>query len=113
VDSAPLQGAGRVEDTINLLWHAARKIVELLAAMLQLDKEAVCQQAGIPLLLSTSAKRALDVDWSEPQAKDQALEPLIEQLESLVPTVRNGRRRRTWMPILRHTSSRWASCKSI
>lgn len=84
VDSAPLQGAGRVEDTINLLWHAARKVVELLAATLKADKEVVCQQAGIPLLLSKSAKRALDVDWSEPEQKDQALETLIEQLESLV-----------------------------
>lgn len=84
VDSAPLQGAGRVEDTINLLWHAARKVVELLAAALGWDKEAVCQQAGIPLLLSSSAKRALDVDWSEREQKEQALQTLMEQLESLV-----------------------------
>lgn len=41
VDSAPLVGAGRVEDTINLLWHAARKVVELLAATLKADKEQV------------------------------------------------------------------------
>jgi hypothetical protein len=102
VDSAPLQGAGRVEDTINLLWHAARKIVELLAAMLQLDKEAVCQQAGIPLLLSPSAKRALDVDWSEPQAKDQALDPLIEQLESLVIWLSLNHREQMDLPPLAH-----------
>jgi hypothetical protein len=84
VDSAPLQGAGRVEDTINLMWHAARKIVELLAALLQWDKAALCQQAGIPLLMSSSAKAALDVDWTQPQEKDRALDCLIEQLESLV-----------------------------
>ena len=84
VDSAPLQGAGRVEDTINLMWHAARKVVDLLAATLQGDKEAMCQQAGIPLLLSPSAKSALDVDWSEPQQPVQALDTLIEQLESLM-----------------------------
>lgn len=84
VDSAPLQGAGRVEDTINLMWHAARKIVELLAALLQWDKAALCQQAGIPLLLASSAKAALDVDWSQPQEKERALDCLIEQLESLV-----------------------------
>ena len=47
-DSAPLQGAGLVEDTINLLWHAARKVVELLAATLQQDKEALCEQAILP-----------------------------------------------------------------
>jgi len=43
IDSAPLQGAGRVEDTINLLWHGAKKIVEGMALMLKLDKETVCQ----------------------------------------------------------------------
>lgn len=84
VDSAPLQGAGRVEDTINLLWHAARKVVELLAALLQWDKAALCQQAGIPLLLAPSAKAALDVDWSQPLEKDRALNSLMEQLEALV-----------------------------
>ncbi len=31
IDSAPLEGAGQVEDTINLLAHAARKVVECAA----------------------------------------------------------------------------------
>src|SRR5690606_12063718 len=31
VDSMPLDGSGRVEDTINLLAHAARKVVECAA----------------------------------------------------------------------------------
>jgi hypothetical protein len=84
VDSAPLEGAGRVEDTINLLWHTARKIVERMAELMQWDKEAVCQAAGIPLLLSSSAKRALDVDWSQKGAQQEALDRLVEQLESLV-----------------------------
>lgn len=102
VDSAPLQGAGRVEDTINLLWHAARKVVELLAAALQWDKEAVCMQAGIPLLLSTSAKRALDVDWSQREQKDQALDTLIEQLESLVIWLSLNHREQMDLPPLVH-----------
>jgi hypothetical protein len=84
IDSAPLQGAGRVEDTINLLWHGAKKIVEGMALMLKLDKETVCQQAGITLLLASSAKAALDRDWSQPGATQEALDQLIDQLESLV-----------------------------
>lgn len=102
VDSAPLQGAGRVEDTINLLWHAARKVVELLAAVLQSDKESLCKQAGIPLLLSKSAKRALDVDWSQPEQKDQALDTLIEQLESLVIWLSLNHREQMELPPLAH-----------
>ncbi len=37
IDSSPLEGAGRVEDTFNLLGHAARKVVECAAAALQLS----------------------------------------------------------------------------
>jgi hypothetical protein len=84
IDSAPLEGAGRVEDTINLLWHAARKIVEGMALMLQSDKETICRQAGIPLLLGSSAKAALDGDWSEPEHRAQALDQLVDELEALV-----------------------------
>jgi hypothetical protein len=102
VDSAPLQGAGRVEDTINLLWHAARKVVDLLCATLQADKAALCEQAGIPLLLSKSAKRALDVDWSEPEQKDSALQTLIEQLESLVIWLSLNHREQMEQPPLAH-----------
>ena len=102
VDSAPLQGAGRVEDTINLLWHAARKVVDLLCSTLQRDKAALCEQAGIPLLLSCSAKRALDVDWSDPEQKDLALQTLIEQLESLVIWLSLNHREQMEQPPLVH-----------
>ena len=33
IDSRPLAGAGRVEDTINLLGHAARSIVQLVSKL--------------------------------------------------------------------------------
>ena len=39
VDSSPLQGAGRVEDTINLIGHAARKVVECVAQLLECEYE--------------------------------------------------------------------------
>jgi hypothetical protein len=84
VDSAPFEGAGRVEDTINLLWHAAGKLVTALVPLLGRDREQLCQEAGIPLLLASSAKRGLDVDWSDAEAKQQALEHLLDELESLV-----------------------------
>src|SRR5689334_12039132 len=70
VDSRPLQGAGRVEDTFNLLGHAGRKIAEHMAAELKTDLEEVCQQAGAPLLSASSIKAALDVDWSDQEQKD-------------------------------------------
>jgi hypothetical protein len=51
VDSRPLVGAGRVEDTINLLGHAGRKIAECIAVELELSFDDVCRRAGAPLLI--------------------------------------------------------------
>lgn len=84
VDSAPFEGAGRVEDTINLLVHAARKVVEALEPLLDKNKETLCQEGGMPLLLASSAKRGLDQDWSSARAQQAAMEQLTEELESMV-----------------------------
>ena len=83
VDSAPLVGAGRVEDTFNLLGHAARKVVACVAAMLDWPVERVCTEAGIPLLLEPSIKAGLDVEWSDPAQKAEALNTLVAQLDTL------------------------------
>ncbi|MHC4435259.1 MAG: IS1182 family transposase [Planctomycetota bacterium] len=83
VDSRPLLGAGRVEDTINLLGHAARKIVDCAAALTGREYKDVCRLAGIPLLRHGSIKAALDVNWNDPDEKDDALEKLVQQVASL------------------------------
>lgn len=83
VDSRPLLGAGRVEDTINLLGHAARKLVECAAKVTGRKYEDVCRQAGIPLLRQGSIKASLDVNWNDPQQKDEALERLLTQVHAL------------------------------
>lgn len=51
VDSRPLEGAGRVEDTINLLGHAARKIGMLAAKLTDLPVETIAREARIPIAL--------------------------------------------------------------
>ena len=58
IDSRPLEGAGRVEDTINLLGHAMRKIVREVAALIGRPKEFVAAQVGIPVLNAPSVKAA-------------------------------------------------------
>jgi hypothetical protein len=83
VDSRPLEGAGRVEDTFNLLGHAARKIVQCAAALLKTRPEDICRAAGIPLLLSSSIKAGLDINWSNPEEKDEAIDLLAGQVASL------------------------------
>jgi hypothetical protein len=83
IDSAPLEGAGRVEDTINLLAHAARKVVECAAGLLDWTPERVCREARAPLLLGASIKAALDRDWSNPAEKASAVKILVIELENL------------------------------
>jgi Transposase DDE domain/Transposase domain (DUF772) len=83
MDSSPLEGAGRVEDTINLLGHAGRKIVACVAQLLGWAEDRVCREAGCPLLLASSIKAGLDLDWSDPDEKASAIPTIIEQLTSL------------------------------
>ncbi|MEO7589639.1 MAG: IS1182 family transposase, partial [Byssovorax sp.] len=83
IDSRPLSGAGRVEDTINLLGHAARTIVKIVAKLTDRAPEEICRKAGIPLLLSPSIKAGLDIDWSDPRQKIQAIQIVERQVASL------------------------------
>lgn len=83
IDSSPLEGAGRVEDTLNLLAHAARKVVACAAALLESPKTRICAEAGIPILNESSVKKALDIDWNDPAQKAEALNTLTRQLDSL------------------------------
>jgi hypothetical protein len=89
LDASPLWGAGRVEDTINLLGHALRKALGVIARQqgrgLSWRKgiTAVADQAGVGLLGTSSLKAALDRDWDDPAARDQALGVVLEALEQV------------------------------
>lgn len=83
IDSRPLAGAGKVEDTINLLGHAARCIVQLVSKLTERDPDEICRKAGIPLLLAPSIKAGLDLDWSDPKQKAIAVQIVEQQVSSL------------------------------
>lgn len=83
IDSRPLVGAGRVEDTINLLGHAARSIVRVVSKITERSPEEICRKAGIPLLLAPSIKAGLDIDWSDAKQKAMAIQVLERQVSSL------------------------------
>lgn len=82
-DASPLRGAGRVEDTINLLGHAARDLVRTLATRLNKPFDATAREAGIPLLEGTSVKAALDVDWTDLGEAHAALQRLLGEVQAL------------------------------
>jgi hypothetical protein len=83
MDSSPIEGAGRVEDTLNLLAHAARKALVCAAKLLERSPEQVATAAGAPMLVASSIKKALDLEWSDPQQKADAVSILVEQLDAL------------------------------
>ncbi len=83
IDSSPLEGAGRVEDTYNLLAHAARNVVRCAANLLGWPDEKVCRAAGIPLLVGSSVKAALDIDWNDAREKAEAIQTFSRQLDAL------------------------------
>lgn len=83
MDSSPLIGAARVEDTINLLAHAARDVVACIARLVGRYEDEIAREAGIPLLLEASAKKALDRNWGEPQETEEAIKEVARQIGNL------------------------------
>jgi len=62
LDSSPLWGAGRVEDTYNLLGHDLKKALGVIASQQGRGLAEVATEAGASLLCGTSLKAALDLD---------------------------------------------------
>jgi hypothetical protein len=96
LDSSPLWGAGRVEDTYNLLGHALRKALSVTPALAPKRSAgasvarqqgrglaAVAEEAGAALLGGSSLKAALDLNWDEPVACAQALTLILTTLETV------------------------------
>jgi transposase len=85
LDSSPLWGAGRAEDTFNLVGHALRKALGVIAALQGRGQAAgitmLAQQAGTPELAASSLKAALDRDWDDPAARDEALAVVLGLLD--------------------------------
>jgi transposase len=83
LDSSPLWGAGRVEDTLNLLGHALRKAVGVIARQQGRGLAEVAADAGVPLLAGASLKATLDLDWDDPTAREQALTTVLAAVETV------------------------------
>lgn len=81
LDSSPLWGAGRVEDTYNLLGHALRKALGVIARQQGRGLAELAAEAAAPLLSGEqSLKAALDCNWDDPSARAAALGQVIAAL---------------------------------
>jgi hypothetical protein len=82
LDSSPLWGAGRVEDTYNLLGHALSKALGVIARQQGRGLAEVAGEAGAAVVGGSSLKAALDRDWDEPTARDDALRVVLAALDA-------------------------------
>jgi Transposase DDE domain/Transposase domain (DUF772) len=82
LDASPLWGAGRVEDTINLVGHALRTVLGVIARQqgwgLVEGIRVLAGRAGVPELGAASLKAGLDLDWDDPAAVGAALGAVVE-----------------------------------
>lgn len=83
LDSSPLWGAGRVEDTYNLLGHALRKALGVIARRQGRGLAEVADEAGAGIVAASSLKAALDLDWDDPEERERALMKVLEVLETV------------------------------
>ena len=74
-----------MEDTFNLMGYALRKALGVIAVLQGWGQAAgtamVAAQAGVPQLAASSLKAALDADWDDPAARDQALAEVLGLLD--------------------------------
>jgi transposase len=81
LDSSPLWGAGRVEDTYNLLGHALRKALGVIARQQGRGLAELAAGAAVPLLSGEqSLKAALDCNWDDPDERTVALGQVVAAL---------------------------------
>ena len=83
LDSSPLWGAGKVEDTYNLLGHDERKAVSVIAAVQGREPAEIASEVGAPILNSSSLKTALDLNWDNPIERQNALSIILNSLDSV------------------------------
>ncbi len=81
LDSSPLWGAGQVEDTYNLLGHALKKVIRLVADQQERELVEVGQEAGAEVVCGSSLKATLDCDWDQPGQREDALSLVLNVLQ--------------------------------
>ena len=77
LDSAPIWGAGRVEDTFNLIGHGLMMCVACAADVWELESDDAVAAAKLQIVGKSSVKAALDIDWDDTEARARALDRLL------------------------------------
>ena len=72
-----------MEDTYNLLGHALRKVLDVIACQQGRELAVVASEAGADILNGSSLKASLDIDWDNPEQRQLALEQVLQALEAV------------------------------
>lgn len=83
LDSSPLIGAGRVQDTWNLIGRALATVATCAAKATGRTRADVVQAAGLTLVGASSLKAALDIEWDDADAQGEALARLLAEVDQL------------------------------
>ncbi len=87
----PVVGAGRVEDTYNLLGHALKKALGVIACQQGRGLAQVAEEAGAEVLAAGgSLKAALDLGWDDPAERAIALTRVLGALEAVEEYLQSG-----------------------
>jgi hypothetical protein len=89
LDSSPLWGAGRVEDTYNLLGHALCKALGVIADQQGRGLPELAAEANAQVVSGTSLKAVLDCDWDNPEARQEALKVVLAALSAVECWIEN------------------------
>lgn len=83
IDSSPLLGAGQVEDSFNLIGRAIARLVSLAAVESGREEAELVDELELSVASAKSVKAALDVNWHQPTARNEALQALLNQFNRL------------------------------
>lgn len=77
IDTTPVLGRGAVKDTFNLVSDGIRLVVHEACGLKGWERDAVVEAEGLSRHFASSFKGALDVDWSDPEARRAVVAQLV------------------------------------
>ena len=84
VDTKPIEGRGAVLDTYNLLAAGIRQLATALAKAAGQKLEPWLHSQNLARYAEPSLKGSVDVDWSDPSARDSLLGEVVADVERLL-----------------------------
>ena len=90
LDTKPITGRGAVLDTYNLLAGGIRKLAEALARSENQKLAPWLCAHGLTRFAEPSIKGASELDWSDPQSRDQFLSEIVSDARRLMELARDA-----------------------